>query len=94
MVEEVIAVGRSCQPSGIIRPGDVSPSRIKRMGGRAIQLVRDESERIGIKAFLCRHFAGRNDTGFDFEVTHVMGSEHTFDVNDGPFSVAFLDQWR
>ena len=94
MVEEVIATGRSCQSSGVIRPGDISPSRIEGMGGGAIQLVRDEDERIGIEAFLSRHLTGRNEAGFDLEVTHVMGGENTFDVDNRPLFVTLLDQWR
>lgn len=94
MVEEIIATCRSCQSSGVIRPGDVSPSRIEGVGWSAVQLVRDEDERIGIEAFLSCHLTGSNDARFDLEVTHVMGGENTFDVDNCPLSVALLDQRR
>ena len=73
---------------------DISSTRIRRVGSGSIELVRDEFQWVAVKTGSSCNFAWRYDACFNLEVSFVVRSEDTLNIDDRLFLVATLGGWR
>ena len=90
MVKEVIAIHRL---RSVARQRNVGPFRIERVEWCSVQLIRDECQWMFVKASLSWDFAWIYGTSLELEVTLVVRSENTFNINDGILFIAGLNDW-
>ena len=89
MTKEVCVVGSFL--GGVLGPRNVRPARIVWVGGRIVEIVGHERQRIRIEAGLRGHFTGYDWARLDLEMSHMMGREDALDIDNRSFFVAFLD---
>jgi len=93
MMKEIFTIARPLNV-GMIRQRNVGSLGVQRIGFGVVQLVRDEGQRIFVKAFLCRNLSGSNGTRLDLEVSLVMRREDALDLDNTGFFVASLERRR